>query len=114
MFPTSGSPIRPLPRGQGGLALTLLALLGPPLLGALLASCGGDGDPAPPVRPDAGRACEPGAQGCACGESNACDRGLLCSVGRCLPTEGSSNEPDIRVPLPACASLPCDVGPSSS
>lgn len=101
--------------------LALTAALLPPLLGALLASCGEESAPAPAPSPDAGTSCESGTQGCACGESNACYDGLLCNSGRCLPTEGSrEQEPAFRPPVQLpCSPLPCDLepgdtGPSSS
>lgn len=95
--------------------LPLLPIVLPPLLGTLLASCGGDDEAAAPALPDAGMACERGTRGCACGESNACFDGLLCSSGRCLPTEGSrEREPEVRFPAPACSAPPCDPGPASS
>lgn len=100
------------------LPLALLSALLPALLGALLASCGeeADRDDSAPARPDAGMACERGTQGCACSESNACFDGLLCSVGRCLPTEGRREpQPEVRVPRPvSCLAEPCDPGLTSS
>src|SRR5688572_28769541 len=108
-MPSTNGSAPPLPPSASSwLALVLLTVLGPPVLGALLASCG-ESEPAVPPRADAGAQCEPGTQGCVCDESNTCDRGLLCISRRCLPTEGSSgNEPTIRRPAPIadCGSPP--------